>query len=51
MESAPELELVPNACHPLCSKIGSFYYMEEKAKLILMDNIVNGVVSMFVTFG
>lgn len=32
------------------SQIGSFYYMENEAKLTLMDNLVNGIVFMLLTF-
>jgi hypothetical protein len=32
------------------SQIGSFYYMEGKAKLTLLHNVVRGIAFMMVTF-
>lgn len=34
----------------LKSQIGSFYYMENQAKLTLLDNVVNGIVCMLISF-
>lgn len=32
------------------SQVGPFYYMESQAKLTLVDNLLNGIAFMFITF-
>jgi len=38
------------SCSLIRCQVGNFYHMEAKAKLTLLQNVVNGVVYLFVNF-
>jgi len=42
------LERQQDSCYLICCQVGNLYHMEAKAKLTLLQNIVNGVVFMLV---
>jgi len=46
----PPLQRILKSLQILKSNVGSFYHMEDKAKLTLLDDIANGIASMLVTF-